>query len=182
MFGLFGRSGDKTAANSLYEAAQEAARQPVLFAAYGVPDTLEGRFEMLALHLAVLLDRLGKGDDGVRRLSKPLTERFVIDMDDAMRDFGVGDLSVPRKVKKAAAALYDRHRAYGAAISAGGAAGAWTQALQEQLAGLGGHERADVGRLGAYAARMAPHLAALADGDLAAGRISFPVAQNSAQT
>lgn len=182
MFGLLGRSGDKTAAKSLYESALEAARQPVLFAAYGVPDTLEGRFEMLALHLAVLLDRLGKGEDGTLRLSKPLTERFVIDMDDAMRDFGVGDLSVPREVKKAAAALYDRHKAYGAAIAAGNRVGGWGQALQVQLAGLGGHERIDVGQLAAYAARIAPHLAALGDGEVAAGRVGFPTAETSAQT
>lgn len=177
MFGLFGQSAEKAAAKALYEAASEAARQPALFASYGVPDTLEGRFEMLALHLAVLLDRLAKGEEGARRLSKPLTERFVVDMDDAMRDFGVGDLSVPRKVKKAAAALYDRHKAYGAVISAGEDVGtAWDAALRAQLAELADHKRVDIDALATYAAGIAPHLGALADSDLAAGRVSFPQA------
>ncbi len=176
MFGLFGQSSEKAAAKRLYETALEAARQPTLFAAYGVPDTLEGRFEMLALHLAALLDRLGKAEDTARRLSKPLTERFVIDMDDAMRDFGVGDLSVPRKVKKAAAALYDRHKSYGAAIAAEDPVSAWGAALREQLAELAGNDRVDKGLLAAYAARIAPQLGASSDSDLAAGRVSFPAA------
>lgn len=174
MFGWFGQSRDKAAARALYESALEAARAPVLFSAYGAPDTLEGRFEMLALHLALLLDRLSKAEPSARRLSQPLTEHFVVAMDDAMRDFGIGDLKVPQKVKKAAAALYDRHKAYAAATRAEGPVAAWQAALAEQLTHLAGHTTIDMTRLAQFAVIAARHLDGVSDSDLAAGRVSYP--------
>lgn len=179
MRGWFGQSREKAAAGSLYEAALSASREPLLYAIFGVPDTIEGRFEMLALHLSVLLDRLGGSTTAARQLSVPLTEQFVVDMDDAMRAHGVGDLSVPRKVKKAAAALYDRHRAYGAAMRSETPRETWSHALGEQLADLSGRERIDLSALTRYATTLGPHLDAQSDGDLAVGRATFPAAQGS---
>ena len=174
MFGWFGQSREKVMARAVYHAALAASRAPVFYASHGVPDTIEGRFEMLALHLAVLLDRLGRGGDEAHKLSPRLTECFVIDMDDAMRDRGVGDLTVPKKVKKAAAALYDRHRAYGGAISAGNTAEIWRMALETQFGELVGGGKIDTAALAAYAARIAPHFEAVQDADLAAGRVTYP--------
>jgi cytochrome b pre-mRNA-processing protein 3 len=179
MLGWLSQSRDRSAARSLYDATLAAAREPALYASYAAPDTIEGRFEMLALHLAVLLDRLGKADAPARRLLQPLTEQFVVDMDDAMRAFGIGDLAVPRKVKKAAAALYDRHKAYGAAIAADDPHTAWATALGAQLDDLAGKERIDIAALATYAATLAPHLAPLSNADLAAGRVTFPSAPAS---
>ena len=181
MFGWFGQTREKATARELYDAAQAAARTPVFYAEYGVPDTIEGRFEMLALHLAVLLDRLGKAGEEARGLSPRLTEQFVIDMDDAMRDRGIGDLTVPKKVKKAAAALYDRHRAYGGAISAGNTAEIWRMALETQLAELSGGKAIDLTSLATYAAQLAPHLATQNDTELAAGRVTYPPSGQGAQ-
>src|SRR5690606_13946368 len=96
----------------LYGAVVAQARLPVHFTLHGACDTPEGRYEMIVLHLALLSDRLvGLGSAG-RSLAQRVNEAFVTDMDDAMREMGVGDLSVPRKVKKAAAGLYDRFEAY----------------------------------------------------------------------
>lgn len=174
MFGWFGQSREKVTARALYDAALAASRAPDFYASHGIPDSIEGRFEMLALHLAVLLDRLGRGGDEARKLSPRLTECFVIDMDDAMRDRGVGDLTVPKKVKKAAAALYDRHRAYGGAISAGNTTEFWRMALETQFAELAGGGKIDTAALAAYAVRLAPHLEAAQDTDLTAGLVTYP--------
>lgn len=176
MFGWFGQSRDRTAVRALYESALAASRQPPLYSSIHVPDTVEGRFEMLALHLAALLDRLARCDPPASRLAKLLTEQFVVDMDDAMRAYGVGDLTVPRKVKTAAAALYDRYRAYGAATAAPEQSRrlAWHDALAAQLQPLKGGDRLDLGRLARYAASLAPHLAVQQDQALAVGILGFP--------
>lgn len=104
------------AATKLYGSVVAAAREPVFYAAHGVPDTAEGRYEMVVIHLVALIERLrlveGNASGTATQLSRDVTSRFVTDMDDNFREMGVGDLSVPRKVKKAAAALYDRTLQY----------------------------------------------------------------------
>lgn len=104
-------------ADNLYGAVVAQARQPSFYAGFGIPDTLEGRYEMIVLHLFLVLERLRQADD--TNLSRVLIERFVTDMDDCMREIGVGDLTVPKRVKKAAAVLYKRADAYRDALEAG---------------------------------------------------------------
>ncbi|SFV32981.1 ubiquinol-cytochrome C chaperone family protein [Hyphomicrobium facile] len=99
-------------AEELYGNVVAAARQPDFYGALGVPDTPEGRFELVALHLFLALEVLrGKGADA-EALARRTIETFVIDMDDCMREMGVGDLTVPKKVKRAAAAFYERASIY----------------------------------------------------------------------
>lgn len=176
MFGLFGNSRDKAAMRALYETALAAARQPALYTSMGVPDTVEGRFEALAIHLVPVLERLARFDEPEPRLAKLLTEHFVEDMDDAMRAYGVGDLTVPKKVKKAAAALFDRHRAYRPAITATDPTQAWRDALGAEFEPLRGREGVDFSRLARHAQRIAPHLAAQSDHQLSTGQVTFPTA------
>lgn len=95
---------------SLYASIVAAARQRRLYSEWRVPDSTEGRFEMMAAHMAVTLHILaGIGPEGAAR-ARSLNEVFIEDMDDNMREIGVGDLTVPRKIKKAAAAVFDRFR------------------------------------------------------------------------
>jgi cytochrome b pre-mRNA-processing protein 3 len=84
-----------------------------------VPDTVEGRFELIVLHLYLVLERLRSEGAAGKRVSRALIEAFVTDMDDSMREFGFGDMGVPRRVKRAAAAIYERSAAYAAAQQAG---------------------------------------------------------------
>ncbi len=70
------------------------------------------------LNLFLVLDRLSTDNEAHRSVSRALTERFVTDMDDCMREFGVGDLTVPKKVKRAATGLYDRVQEYRSAMAA----------------------------------------------------------------
>ncbi|CAA2141531.1 ubiquinol-cytochrome C chaperone family protein [Hyphomicrobium sp. ghe19] len=99
-------------AEELYGSVVAAARQPAFYGALGVPDTPEGRFELVALHLFLALEGLRGRGAAAEGLARRTIETFVIDMDDCMREMGVGDLTVPKKVKRAAAAFYERASVY----------------------------------------------------------------------
>ncbi|WP_295558008.1 ubiquinol-cytochrome C chaperone family protein [uncultured Hyphomicrobium sp.] len=88
------------------------ARAPALFARHGVLDTPEGRTSAIILLMFPLLERLQRGNTPDRRLARLTAETFVTDIDDCLREMGVGDLSVPKKVKRAAQALGERCLAY----------------------------------------------------------------------
>src|SRR5688572_10884910 len=90
---------EREAAGRLYAAAVQAARHPALYSGFGVPDTLQGRFEMVALHLFALTDRLmhQPGDDP--HLARLVAESFVADMDSTFREMGVSDIAVPKRMK-----------------------------------------------------------------------------------
>jgi cytochrome b pre-mRNA-processing protein 3 len=114
------RRGERDAAESVYAAAVAASRRPEMFLTYGVEDTLQGRFEMLSLHLFPLVHRLmvDPGDDaGMARL---VSEVLVTDMDGAFREMGVGDLTVPKRMKTLYRSFAGRMAAYSAAMAAGG--------------------------------------------------------------
>lgn len=96
-------------AQQLYGAIVAQARQPVFYTDLGVPDTARGRFELIALHVALVLHRLQAEGAATADLARTLGETFVVDMDDNMREMSFSDLAVPREIKKAAAALFDRH-------------------------------------------------------------------------
>lgn len=102
----------------LYDAIVAQARTPGFYRELQVPDTIEGRFELIVLHIALVLDRLGRQGAAGQQLAQSLTESFVTDMDDTLREMGISDLGVPRRVKKAAAALYERGQAYASSLQA----------------------------------------------------------------
>lgn len=93
----------------LYEAIVAAARHPVPYASWQVPDTVQGRFDMIILHLFLVLGRL-KGEDDA--LAQNLVDDFFADMDRSLREMGVADVSVGKKVRKMAEATYGRLLAY----------------------------------------------------------------------
>ena len=117
---LFNRNDSRRRASELYGAVVTLARRPALYADMGVADTPEGRYEALVLALFLVLERLRGEGEAVTPQAQALIEAFVTDMDDNMREMGVGDLTVPKKVKKAAAALYDRAEVYRTALAAEG--------------------------------------------------------------
>ncbi len=98
-------------ASELYGGVVTAARQPIFYGMFGVPDTPEGRFELVALHLYLAIESIDRTQSG-NDLKQMVIETFVVDMDDCMREMGVGDLAVPKKVKRAAAAFYERATSY----------------------------------------------------------------------
>lgn len=114
------RADRRRKASELYGAVVTFARRPMLYEGFGVADTPEGRYEILVLHLFVVMERLRAAGDAAVAQSQSLLEVFVTDLDDNMREMGIGDLTVPRKVKKAAAAFYDRAEEYRAAMATSG--------------------------------------------------------------
>jgi cytochrome b pre-mRNA-processing protein 3 len=83
-----------------------------------VPDTVDGRFDLLVLHLWIMLGRL-KALEGGTDLSQALFDRFCIDMDDNLREMGVGDLTVPKRMQAFGEAFYGRSAAYDMALADG---------------------------------------------------------------
>lgn len=93
------------------------ARCAVFYEAYGVPDTMQGRFDLIVLHLVILLDRLDRIDGSGRSLGQKLFDAFCRDLDDNLREMGVGDLAVPKEMRRFAEAFYGRQAAYLAALA-----------------------------------------------------------------
>ncbi len=96
----------------LYEAVVDQARMPEFYLQAGVPDTLDGRFELIALHAFVVLRRLKIEHDRTKALAQALFDRMFDDMDRSLREMGAGDLGVGRRVKAMASAFYGRIGAY----------------------------------------------------------------------
>jgi cytochrome b pre-mRNA-processing protein 3 len=98
---------------SLYDALIFQARQPVFFAELGVQDSLDGRFDMVALHAWLVLDRLRKV--GLTDLAQALSDTIFIGFDEALRDLGAGDMGMGRKIKTMREAFNGRLHAYDSA-------------------------------------------------------------------
>ncbi|MEM6537097.1 MAG: ubiquinol-cytochrome C chaperone family protein [Pseudomonadota bacterium] len=109
---LLRKSPTRRAAEKLYTAVIAAARRPKPFVEFGVPDTVEGRFEMLSAHVYLILRRLKAEGETHKRFSQALFDVFFRNMDDQLREMGVGDLTVGKKIRKLAEAFYGRMGAY----------------------------------------------------------------------
>ena len=163
---LANRSRASRKARELYGAVVAQSRHPAFYRALGVADTPEGRYELVALHLALLLERLARPDITGSSLARRTFETFITDMDANIREMGVGDPSIPRRVKRAAAGVRDRALTYRAALAL-----ADDTALVAALAThvYQGAENPAVGQLARYvrsaaAALDQQHPAALLDG------------------
>lgn len=104
--------------DAIYGMIVAQARQPGFYAGFHVPDTVDGRFDMVLLHLWMVLRMLRQGPAGEEPAQK-LFDRFCTDMDDNLREMGVGDLTVPKRMQKFGEAFYGRTAAYDAALGAG---------------------------------------------------------------
>lgn len=102
---------------ALYGAIVAQARAPVFYLEYGIPDTVNGRFEMILLHAGLLLDRLSGDAAETRGLGQDIFDRFCLDMDDTLRERGISDIKVPKEMKRVAEAFYGRQAAYHAALN-----------------------------------------------------------------
>ena len=113
-FNFFHRGADARAA---YTAIMRQARQPCLFGERGAPDSFNGRFDILVLHVHFVLRRLRAEGTARTPFGQALFDMFFKDMDQTMRELGVGDLSVGKKIRKMAQAFYGRAAAYDNALA-----------------------------------------------------------------
>lgn len=114
---LFKLRPARTAGRALYAQAVEQARSPVLYEALGAPDTTEGRFEIYNLHVTLLLDRLR--DEGAQgaEMAQALFDAYISSLDNTLREMGVGDLSVGKKMRRLGEAFYGRAKSYQLALA-----------------------------------------------------------------
>jgi cytochrome b pre-mRNA-processing protein 3 len=134
-----------------------------------VPDTVNGRFDMVLLHLWMVLRRL-RPIEGGAGLSQALFDHFCGDMDDNLREMGVGDLTVPKRMQKFGEAFYGRVAAYDLALNAG--AKPLAQALCKNILDGGDIEHAR--RLAAYVNAAVAALAGQDDASVGNGSWRFP--------
>lgn len=118
LFGFFG-GGDRRdgPARGLYESLVAQARQPGFYLHCGVSDTVDGRFDMILLHAFLVLRRLKRDHGQTAELGQALFDLMFADMDSNLREMGVGDLGVGRRVKAMAEAFYGRIAAYEAGLA-----------------------------------------------------------------
>ena len=115
---LFRPRPSLAAGRTLYVRAVDQSREPALYSELGAPDTVEGRFEIYSLHVVLLLDRLRGNGEAAVDVSQALFDTYVKALDNALREMGVGDLSVGRKMRKLGEAFYGRGKSYEAAFAA----------------------------------------------------------------
>jgi cytochrome b pre-mRNA-processing protein 3 len=145
------------------------ARSPSFYSHYGVPDTVSGRFDMIVLHLILVLRRLRQATGNLPALGQQIFDRFCRDMDDNFREMGIGDLAVPKEMQRVGEAFYGRSGAYEAALQSGD-----RSALDAAVArNVFGTQEVPIGarRLAAY---MCEAERQLAGQDVAAGELTFP--------
>src|SRR4051794_40574562 len=171
MFTLFKPNPEQNAAELAYRRIVEQARRPDFFLNGGIPDTVDGRFELICLHAFLYLHRLKSEQPRSVRFGRRFTAAMFADFDRSLREMGTGDLSVGREVKRMAEGFYGRFAAYEEALAADDVA------LQAALArNLFGTATPDPAQLAAMASYVRGQIAALrrqgADA-LLAGEIAF---------
>ena len=165
------RSQLRECAYRLYGRIVEQARRPAFYAECGVPDTIDGRFDMIVLHAVLVLRRLRREGEEGRALGQETFDAMMDDMDRSLREMGVGDLGVGRRVKAMARAFYGRAEAYEAALAAGG--GALDDAVRRNLFGTVAPPPDAISSIAAYVRLEAAALDSQAGGDLLAGEVRF---------
>ena len=165
-----GRSQRRDAAELAYRLVVEQSRHAAFFTAFGVPDTLDGRFELICLHAFLYLHRL-KGETSAAAAGQRLYDTMFADFDRSLRELGTGDLSVGRQIRRMAEAFNGRIRAYEEGLVGDDAV--LEAALSRNLFGTAGASAEQLARMTNYMRREAANLAAQQTGALTAGQIAF---------
>ena len=171
MISLFRRSPLQKTAELAYCRIVEQARQPAFFTEIGVPDTIDGRFELICLHAFLFLHRLKGEAAPAAELGQRVFDAMFADFDRSLREMGTGDLSVGRQVKRMAQAFYGRIDAYERGLAAGD--GVLKPALVRNLFGTVAAEEAALDAMAGYLRREAYRLRDQPIARLLAGEISF---------
>lgn len=165
------RRTDPDIPDALYGAIVAQARQPALYRDFGVDDSVDGRFEAVVLHSVLVLRRFGAGDEELRAVGQAVFDLFCSEMDRSLREMGVGDLSVPKRMRKIGEVYYGRAATYDAALAAGNEI-ALAEAIRRNVpAAEGGEVAAEP--LAAYMKATAAALAATSKTALMEARLPF---------
>jgi cytochrome b pre-mRNA-processing protein 3 len=168
---LSGRNLVRDAADHAFRRVVEQARQPAFFIGYGVPDTLDGRFELICLHAFLYLHRLKAERPRATTLCQSFFDRMFADFDRALREMGTGDLSVGTQVKRMARAFYGRIGAYEEGLA--GDDSALRAALARNLYGTVSESAPFIGAMALYVRDSVEELRRQPATELFAGRVLF---------
>jgi cytochrome b pre-mRNA-processing protein 3 len=174
----FRRPSRNSTIDGLYGTIVAQARSPVFYRSYGVPDTVSARADMIVLHLVLVLRRLREAQASLpseNALGQQLFDRFCEDMDDNFREMGVGDLAVPKAMRRVGEAFYGRARSYEAALAAGDVDSLAT-ALARNVFDAAGTPKRPLGarRLAAYIFQATHRLGVLPAEALVRAKVDFP--------
>ncbi|NQW09302.1 MAG: hypothetical protein HQ481_05380 [Alphaproteobacteria bacterium] len=169
---LFKGRNTKHAAAALYDSVVQQARRPELYTLLGVPDTIDGRFDVLVLHVHLILRRLRGDGASMTGFAQALFDALFFDMDRTLRAMGVGDMSVGKRVKDMIRAYYGRAAAYDAALQVDDDALLLDALGRNVFAGAPGPD-GGVG-LARYVRRSVDAIAAHSSSDILAGGVRFP--------
>jgi cytochrome b pre-mRNA-processing protein 3 len=158
----------------LYGAIVAQARLPILYRSLGVPDTLEGRFTLLSLHLFVVLHRLKEERNEGAALAQGLVDRFSQDMETVLRELGVSDLRIPKKMRILAASSINLLQNYESAFAEGEASIA--EAIAAAMPGDGETPELSSRALSSYLLACVRDLRRQTLASLQEGAIAFPEA------
>jgi cytochrome b pre-mRNA-processing protein 3 len=172
IFPLFRRGARRDTISTLYGMIVAQARCPCFYRDYAVPDTVNGRFDLIVLHLALVLDRLAQ-DQALQSLGQRIFDRFCQDMDHNLREMGIADLKVPTEMRRIGEAFFGRSQAYRAALAAQDN-GSLVAALERNIYGGSPPAAAAAPRLAAYMREAVRDLAAQDRASLAGGALHFP--------
>jgi cytochrome b pre-mRNA-processing protein 3 len=184
----FRRNSQARTIQVLYGAIVAQARSVAFYTDYRVPDTVEGRFDLIVLHLVLLLNRLDRRAEpsrdlgqkllGQKLLGQELFDAFCRDLDANLREMGVGDLAVPKRMQAFAEAFYGRQAAYLAALDAADQR-VFEKALARNIFPAGNDAGAT--QLARYGRAAVIRLDAQDDGALIRGEVVFPRPEAFAQ-
>jgi cytochrome b pre-mRNA-processing protein 3 len=177
IFSLFHRDRRPDTISTLYGMIVAQARLPSFYRDYAVADTVNGRFDLIVLHLALLMDRLTEYGR-LHEAGQGIFDRFCRDMDDNLREMGIGDLKVPKEMRRMGEAFYGRSKAYldalPAALAEPGNGLALVSALSRNIYG-GTPSAVDAApRLAAYTVQTVRDLRAQDLGTIEIGELRFP--------
>jgi cytochrome b pre-mRNA-processing protein 3 len=162
-----------------YAEITRAARSEVFYRSMGVPDTVMGRFEMVSIHLILYLRRTGLAGEAARGLAQDVVDAFFEDVDHSIRELGIGDMGVPKRMKKLAKMFYGRVKSYGQALN-----DADRQVLSEALARNihpeSGDDAPAMQPLADWMIAAAQALQEVPEEILASGRLTFKAADQEA--
>ena len=170
---LFGRRRPAPTFTSLYGAIVAQARHPAFYTALGVPDTLHGRFDMIVLHLALVNRRFRNASPELRRVAQGVFDAFCADMDANLRELGVSDTGMAKRMRGFGEAFYGRATAYDEALASADPADL-VAALARNVYGGAEGKNAGAVLLADYVRAANAGLQAQSAEDIAAGRITFP--------
>jgi len=175
IFGLFGKKNNNTAiVERQYGLLTAAARRPVLYAELGVPDTVMGRFEMLSSVLILYFRRTRASGRTGQEIAQEIVDAFFEDVDHSIRELGVGDVAIPKRMKKLAGMFYGRLETYSAALESRDAV-ALTEALRRNLHPEPAVSEVSMQELATYLLQAEAVLAACDETLVEAGMLDLPV-------